>query len=118
MSILAALEKARASGDPDLLELASFAAGKLPAEHQHRLRERLLRSCAALPCFADMPPKTVAREIERGWGRYCATAGDRERGLQFCPQHRIGRPDAFYFELHKLGFRPLKYRRLLDILVQ
>ena len=118
MSLLTALEKARASGDPDLRELADFAADKLPSEHPHRLRERLLRECSALPNFVGMSAKAVAREIEAGWARYAAIPGDRERGLKSCPPHRIGRPDQFYFELHRLGFSPLKYRRLLDLLVQ
>ena len=116
MSLLTALAKARASGDADLRALADFAEAKLPEEHRHRLRERLLRQCAALPHFNGMSSTAVALEIEAGWGRYAVSAGDRERGHAASPPHRIGRPDEFYFQLHRLGFRPLGSRRLLDIL--
>ena len=117
MSLLEAISKARASGDPDLIALAEFVAQKLgPAEHRHRQRERLLKACAALPHFAGMSGTAVALEIAAGWGRYAVSAGDRERGHAASPPHRIGRPDEFYFQLHRLGFRPLGSRRLLDIL--
>src|SRR3974390_2357377 len=113
MSIVDAIAKARASGDPDLRELADFASDRLPPEHRHRQRERLLKACAALPHFAGMSGTAVALEIAAGWGRYAVSAGDRERGHAASPPHRIGRPGEIYFQFHPPRLPPLGASRPL-----
>jgi len=114
-----ALKKARASGDHDLARLASWVERLLDQpEHPDRARARLLAEIAALPDFAGLSRDACAHEIEARWARYAAGSGHRDRGLAECPRRYRGKPEAVFWQLHRMGLRPIKYRHLFDILPQ
>jgi hypothetical protein len=125
--LAAAAAAVRTAGDAEIADAIDRAAGdcfdleylfQSARSRELHKRDELLQQCASLPHFKGLSIDARAHEIEAGWARYFAIPGRRERGLAECPRHRIGRPEEFYFMLTKLGFSPLKARRLQTILPQ
>jgi hypothetical protein len=67
----------------------------------------------------DGAPRPKAEKIERLAARYAPKYRQMDRMLKIPPSEYVGKPEAIFFELHRLDVRwPLKWRRIMDICVQ
>ena len=80
-------------------------------------RDRIICKIAR-KSFAGLSTEGQANAIAVRWQRYASTAWLRERALPDCPARRLGTVEGELFKLQSLVPRPLRARRLVDILAR
>ena len=78
-------------------------------------RDELVRTLAS-EHFPELRSHPAAVAIRKQWSRYAASAWSRERLGDSVPKHRVGKPEAMFWQIMKIQDRVLSERSIRKIL--
>lgn len=93
------------------------APGQRSSQTQHQItrRDELVKNLAS-EHYPELRYHPAAVAIRKQWSRYAASAWPRERLGDSVPKHRVGKPEAMFWQIMKIQDRVLSERSIRKIL--